>query len=115
MSREWRTPSHCNCFYGTWYAYSVPATVWWKFFCYCGDREPPIVILRGLFWICLIFPWLCIICFLLLLFGILMDILWFIIWAISCGYCCYPGECFPDNMERCCQSTDRAEPWPCLQ
>ncbi|KAL6056300.1 hypothetical protein QOT17_012531 [Balamuthia mandrillaris] len=104
--------SKCNCFYGFWYSFSLPATVWNKFWMPCGgaDRDPGLVCLRATMWLVLIAWWLCIVCFVLILVGLIMDVICCVIWLVTLGFCftnCSPAE-------QCCQATGDTEPFECL-
>eukprot|EP01089_Gocevia_fonbrunei_P016019 TRINITY_DN486_c0_g1_i1.p1 TRINITY_DN486_c0_g1~~TRINITY_DN486_c0_g1_i1.p1 ORF type:complete len:113 (+),score=3.00 TRINITY_DN486_c0_g1_i1:103-441(+) len=103
--------NHCNLFYGTWYSYTLPATLFWKTWMNCcgAGRNICIVILRALLYL-LYFPFILIGCIFLFIVGIFSDILCCIIWSITCGCCCKEGECGRPCMERCCQATNDTQP-----
>eukprot|EP01104_Vermistella_antarctica_P001730 TRINITY_DN11842_c0_g1_i1.p2 TRINITY_DN11842_c0_g1~~TRINITY_DN11842_c0_g1_i1.p2 ORF type:complete len:113 (+),score=10.93 TRINITY_DN11842_c0_g1_i1:182-520(+) len=109
-------PSSWACWWGECYTIKCPCLSICRFLIRChfnrgGDECHKIV--RCLLYAFILGPISWIIAIILIPFGFILDVLWIILWIISCFCCCKQKPGYEGH--GCCEVVDRGHPFECLE
>mmetsp|Transcript_52514 Transcript_52514/g.132094 ORF Transcript_52514/g.132094 Transcript_52514/m.132094 type:complete len:117 (+) Transcript_52514:177-527(+) len=107
--------SQYNCFIGYWYTASFTCMVFSKLCCRCQGRGTGMTVLRAILYGIFIAPiQFLVIVALAIPVGLFLDFIWFLVWAISIGYCCHRCKCSCAKWKCRIEATDYWDPFDCL-